>query len=430
MMARHIGIVACSAEGAALCYTTFCTEAAARMGRHDHPEVSMHTHPLARYMAGIEAGDWQAVADLMLDSARRLARIGAQLLISPDNTIHQAMPLVQAQSPLPWLHIAEEVMAAARGGGYRRLAILGTKFLMEGPVYRDAAAAAGVEVQVPDAADRVRINRIIFDELVYGRLLSESRDYLGEVMAAMKRRGCDAAVLGCTEIPLLVDAAAAPLPTLDSTRLLARAAMARQRQPELLIVDRTVGGKYENYRTPEQEVPEKPLPYVWESCITMGDQWSYKPHDKYKPVRALVHLLVDVVSKGGNMLLNVGPQPDGELPAEALSRLKEIGDWMAVNAEAIHGTRPIAPYKTGRVCLTRKGQTLYAIYLAEDGRDAPPPEMTLAGVPVPPGSKVTMLGAPAPLGIRQDGAGVKIEIPAPFVRSPPCRHAWVVKITP
>jgi alpha-L-fucosidase len=208
------------------------------------------------------------------------------------------------------------------------------------------------------------------------------------------------------------------------------AAMARQRQPELLIVDRTVGGKYENYRTPEQEVPEKPLPYVWESCITMGDQWSYKPHDKYKPTRALVHLLVDVVSKGGNLLLNVGPQPDGELPAEVLSRLKEIGDWMAVNAEAIHGTRPVAPYKTGRVCLTRKGQTLYAIYLAEDGRDAPPPEMTLAGVPVPPGSKVTMLGAPAPLGIRQDGAGVKIEIPAPVAQSPPCRHAWVVKITP
>jgi aspartate racemase len=224
-MPKHIGIVACSAEGAALCYRTFCTEAAARMGRHDHPEVSMHTHPLARYMVGIEAGDWRAVADLMLDSARRLASIGAALLISPDNTIHQALPLVRPRSPLPWLHIAEEVVAAARAGGYRRLAVLGTKFLMEGPVYRDAAAAAGLATQVPDEADRRRINRIIFDELVYGRLLPESRAYFNEVMAAMKSRGCDAAVLGCTEIPLAVDAATAPLPTLDSTRLLARAAL-------------------------------------------------------------------------------------------------------------------------------------------------------------------------------------------------------------
>ena len=224
-MAMHIGIVACSAEGAALCYLTICTEAAARMGRHNHPEVSMHTHPLARYMASIERGDWQAVADLMLDSARRLAAIGAELLISPDNTIHQAMPLVAPRSPLPWLHIAGEVIAAARAGGYRRLAVLGTKFLMEGPVYREAAAAAAIEMQVPDEPDRVRINQIIFDELVYGRFTAESREYFNGVMAGMKSRGCDAAVLGCTEIPLLVDPAAAPLPVLDSTRLLARAAL-------------------------------------------------------------------------------------------------------------------------------------------------------------------------------------------------------------
>jgi len=224
-MARHIGIVACSAEGAALCYLTISTEAAGRMGRHNHPEISMHTHPLARYMEGIERGDWQAVADLMLDSARRLAAIGAELLISPDNTIHQAMPLVAPRSPLPWLHIAGEVIAAARAGGYRRLAVLGTKFLMEGPVYREAAAAAAIEMQVPDGPDRVRINQIIFDELVYGRFTAESREYFNAVMAGMKSRGCDAAVLGCTEIPLLVDPAAAPLPVLDSTRLLARAAL-------------------------------------------------------------------------------------------------------------------------------------------------------------------------------------------------------------
>jgi len=225
MSARHVGIVACSAEGAALCYRTLCAEAAGPMGRHNHPEISMHTHPLARYLGPIEAGDWRAVARLMLDSARRLAAVGAELLISPDNTIHQAMPLVRPASPLPWLHIADEVVAAAGERGWRRLGVLGTRFLMEGPVYRDATRAAGLAMEVPGEADRGRINAIIFDELVCGVCREESRRFLDEVMARLKARGCDAAVLGCTEIPLLVDPAAAPLPTLDSTRLLARAAL-------------------------------------------------------------------------------------------------------------------------------------------------------------------------------------------------------------
>ena len=223
-MARHIGIVACSAEGAALCYRTICTEAPARMGRHDHPELSVHTHSLAKYMVGIRAGDWGAVAKLMLDSARRLARIGAELLICPDNTIHQAMSHVESASPLPWLHIAREVVAAARESGYGRLAILGTKYLMEGPVYGEAAAEAQLEVAIPAEPDRLRIDQVIFDELVYGRCLPESRSYFNEVMAGMKGQGCDAAVLGCTEIPLLIGETA-PLPTLDSTRILARAAI-------------------------------------------------------------------------------------------------------------------------------------------------------------------------------------------------------------
>ena len=224
-MAKHIGIVACSAEGAALCYRTFCAEAAERMGRHDHPEVSMHTHSLAKYMACADAGDWAGVAKLMLDSAQRLAKIGAELLICPDNTIHQAMPHVEPESPLPWLHIAREVLRAAKQNGQRRLAILGTKHLMEGCVYHDAAADFDVEIAVPDRPDRHRINQIIFDELVHGHLRPESRNYFNSVMATMKQRGCHAAVLGCTEIPLLVDPAAAPLPTLDSTRILARAAI-------------------------------------------------------------------------------------------------------------------------------------------------------------------------------------------------------------
>src|SRR5208337_102515 len=150
------------------------------------------------------------------------------------------------------------------------------------------------------------------------------------------------------------------------------AAMARAHQPGLIIVDRTVGGRYENYRTPEQEVPDKALPYVWESCLTMGDQWSYKPGDKYKSTRTLIHLLVDIVSKGGNFLLNVGPDADGQFPPIAQQRLREIGRWMHVNSEAIYGTRSIAPYKEGRVCWTHKDRTVYLIVLAEKDETAPP----------------------------------------------------------
>ncbi len=232
-MARHIGIVGCSAEGAALCYRTICTEAPERMGRFAHPEVSMHTHSFARYMDAIAAGDWHAVAALMLDSARKLARAGAELLICPDNTVHQAMGRVEADSPLPWLHIAREVVAEARRRGCRRLAVLGTTYLMAGPVYRDAAGEAGIEVHIPQPPQQQEIHRIIFEELVGGAFLPGSRRRVLKIIAEMKARGCDAAVLGCTELPLLVHPPAdlgeasesAALPMLDSTRLLARAAV-------------------------------------------------------------------------------------------------------------------------------------------------------------------------------------------------------------
>jgi aspartate racemase len=176
-------------------------------------------------MPAIETGNWRAVADLMLESARRLAAIGAAFLICPDNTIHQALPLVLQRSPLRWLSIAEEVVAAARAAGRKHLAVLGTQYLMEGPVYREALSRAGLAMQIPDQPERLRINQIIFSELVCGRIRTESRAYFNQVMARMKSAGCDAAVLGCTEIPLLVDPATAPLPVLDSTRLLARAAL-------------------------------------------------------------------------------------------------------------------------------------------------------------------------------------------------------------
>ncbi len=221
----HIGIVACSTEGAALCYRTISLEGAAVLGAHDHPEVSLHSHSLAEYMKRIDAGDWAGVAELMLSSADKLAKAGADFLICPDNTIHQAFDLVEHRAPRPWLHIAGEVVAEAKRREFRRLAVLGTRYLMEGPVYPQALKAAGIEHRIPKAEQRERINHIIFDELVNGQFLPRSLAYYVEVIRSLKDEGCDAVVLGCTEIPLLVTAEASPLPTLDSTRLLARAAV-------------------------------------------------------------------------------------------------------------------------------------------------------------------------------------------------------------
>jgi len=224
-MPKHIGIVACSAEGAALCYRTVCLEGSVLLGTHKHPEVSLHTHPLAEYMDFVRAGDWAGVAQLMLSSAEKLACGGADLLICPDNTIHQAFDLIEHRSPRPWLHIAREVAGEARRRSFRRLGILGTRYLMEGPVYPGALKTAGIEHRVPSPQQRARIDQIIFDELVNAQFLSRSRDYFGEVIGNLKAEGCDAVVLGCTEIPLIVDDECSSLPTLDSTRLLARAAL-------------------------------------------------------------------------------------------------------------------------------------------------------------------------------------------------------------
>lgn len=224
-MAKHVGIVACSAEGAALCYRTLCSEAPALMGEYMHPEVSMHTHPLGEYMVHIRSGNWQQVADLMLSSARHLAAIGAQFAICPDNTIHQAFDLVTARSPIPWLHIAEAVAQEARTRKLKTLAITGTKYLMTGPVYPDTLSRFNIACRIPDEPDRERINTIIFKELVNGVITEESQLYFNTVIGRMKDRGCDGVVLGCTEISLLVDPKDCPLPTLDSTRLLARAAL-------------------------------------------------------------------------------------------------------------------------------------------------------------------------------------------------------------
>ncbi len=226
-MTRHIGIVACSAEGAALCYRTICIEGAALLGAHAHPEVSMHTHPLADYMARIYRGDWEGVGELMLSSAGKLATIGADFLICPDNTIHQALPHVGTRSPLPWLHIADVVAAAAAERGFRRLGLTGTRYLVESEVYPEKLGARGIEHVRPAPAEREEIDRIIMDELVYGIFRPEAVAAFQRVIGRMKDAGCDAVVLGCTEIPLIVNDSNSPLPTLDSTRLLARAALRR-----------------------------------------------------------------------------------------------------------------------------------------------------------------------------------------------------------
>ena len=221
----HVGIVACSTEGAALCYRTISLEGSQLLGRHEHPEISLHSFSLARYMESIEAGDWAGVAELMLGSAERLARAGADFLICPDNTIHQAFDLIEHRSPRPWLHIAREVAAEARRRQFHRVAVLGTRYLMEGPVYPEALSAAGIEHRVPGLEQRQRLNQIIFDELVNGQFLPPSLAEYVEVIRSLQAEGCDAVALACTEIPLLVTAETSPLPTLDSTRILARAAL-------------------------------------------------------------------------------------------------------------------------------------------------------------------------------------------------------------
>jgi aspartate racemase len=226
-MADHIGIVACSAEGAALCYRTICVEGAQFLGAHAHPEVSMHTHSFAAYMACVYRGDWQGVAELMLSSANKLATIGSDFLICPDNTLHQALPYVEPRSALPWLNIADVVAEEAVTRGHRRLGLTGTRWLVESEVYPEQLGGRGLEYVRANGAEREEINRIIMDELVNGLFKPEAVSYFQRVFERMKSEGCDAVILGCTEIPLIMNDANSPLPTLDSTRLLARAALRR-----------------------------------------------------------------------------------------------------------------------------------------------------------------------------------------------------------
>jgi aspartate racemase len=224
-MIKHIGIVGCSAEGAALCYRTICTEAEASLGEHCHPEVSMHTFSLADYMKCLATDDWQGVGELMAESANNLAEIGADFAICPDNTIHQAFEFATEGSSIPWLHIAEAVADQAREHGYNTVGITGTNSLMTGPVYPTALERFDIEHEIPGEADRREIDRTIFKKLVKGVFSDESKALFNGVFDELGERGCDAVVMGCTEIPILMDGVETSVPTLDSTRILARAAL-------------------------------------------------------------------------------------------------------------------------------------------------------------------------------------------------------------
>src|SRR5882724_4184673 len=222
---KHIGIVACSVEGAALCLREIAMYSIALMGEHMHPQVTLSCIAMGEWMPAFNRGDHEGVGEFMLRETAIVAKAGAELAICPDNSAHLAFKHVVAGSPIPWLHIAEEVAKAAVRGGYRHAALLGTRFTMRGPVYPEMFEKHAVKISSPAEADQKIVDDIIFQELVNGIFREASRLRYNEVIERMRGRGCDCVILGCTEIPLLVHADDCPLPALDSTRLLARAAV-------------------------------------------------------------------------------------------------------------------------------------------------------------------------------------------------------------
>lgn len=224
-MSKHIGIVACSPVGAELCYRTIWSEAHKRMGEYESPEVSINSVSFKKYMTLFESKKWEEVAELMLTSSKKLASMGADFAICPDNTVHEAYDLVAPNSPIPWLSILEEVRNGAIYKGYNCLGILGTEYIMTSPIYQKKLNDAGIVTTTPNDKDRKRINDIVYNELANGIFTEFNRAYFNRVIKKFKDNGADAVVLGCTEIPLLINPSDSPLPTLDSTRMLARAAL-------------------------------------------------------------------------------------------------------------------------------------------------------------------------------------------------------------
>ncbi len=221
----HIGILAHSAEGATLCYRSVWMEGVARMGAHAHPEITLTGVAMSLLLPAWEQGDLAALRAAFVADARKLAAAGADFFVLPDNTAHIALEAPGAPFPIPCLHIGEIVADQAARDGRRKIGILGTDWTMTGPVYPGALGRRGLEWEVPDEADRATIHRIIFDELCLGVFTDEARAAYVEIITRLAARGCDAVALVCTEIPLLITQEVSPLPILDSTRLLARAAV-------------------------------------------------------------------------------------------------------------------------------------------------------------------------------------------------------------
>ncbi len=202
---------------------------------------------------------------------------------------------------------------------------------------------------------------------------------------------------------------------------------ARMAQPGIIVVDREVYGKNQNYLTPENRVPDKALPYPWESCIISGEAWSWKPDAKYLSGKEVVQMLVDIVVKGGNLLLNIGPGPQGQWHDDAYKLLEDVGAWMKVNGEAIYGTRALAPYKEGKVCISRKGNNTVYIYYMPEENEAMPSKIAMSSYSLPAGAKVTMVGRGTNLKWQKTGNGFTIEIPGSVRKDPPSKYAWVMK---
>lgn len=230
--AQTIGIAACSGPGAALCYETITAECGELLGSHHHPEIVLHSFSFGEYCLLLEKGDWATISALLSESCAKLDSMGADFVICPDNTVHEAMDHADLEARLPWLHIAEVVAREAHARGFRRLAILGTSYLMEGPVYPGKLEPFGIESRMPNPDERKDINSLIFDRLVFNVVTEKDRSALLAVIQRLRdEHQCDAVVLGCTELPLILNNEVSPLPTLDSTRLLARAAITRAVNP-------------------------------------------------------------------------------------------------------------------------------------------------------------------------------------------------------
>ena len=221
----HLGILAHSADGAALCFLETVRESARRLGPHDHPEITLSVLPMKPALAAYEAGDLVSVRAQLARTALRLADAGCDFFICPDNTAHAALELDGPPLPLPGLHIAELVAQQAKADGRACVGLLGTQWTMSGNVYPAAFERAGLAMKTPGSKDQKLVDDVIFDELCQGLLRDESRSEYLRIIDDLKRAGCDAVALGCTEIPLLVTPEVSPLPTLDSTRLLARSAV-------------------------------------------------------------------------------------------------------------------------------------------------------------------------------------------------------------